>query len=263
MLKKIRSLALFALVATVAFVPTTLANEVPSSTPNAVDESGTLTQDEKQNLNAALEELRAKADTWGAVLIANRLTDNTIDSLAEKTFRSWKLGRTKVDKRKRVWRPSRYGKGRSLNSGLSCSSIVTCMHNSVSLLGYLTCHYCVDLGPPSQSRWPLKTVGIDVTCRTCGCAFVVCRSCWHRQAYCSSLCQKQGYGESVRAAGRRYQRSHAGRRKHAARQRQYREPACLGLQVIWRCAARDPGRLSQSLCLGESRQGDSFQSGIA
>lgn len=77
--------------------PTVRANPVPPFTPNVVDESGTLTPEDRREINAALAEVRAKADIWGAVLVVDRLQDDTVDSLAEKAFREWKLGKEKVD----------------------------------------------------------------------------------------------------------------------------------------------------------------------
>ncbi len=81
----------------VASVPRAQANSVPPFVPNVVDTSGTLTAEDRENINAAIADVRAKADIWGAVLIVDRLQGDTIESLAEKTFREWKLGRAKVD----------------------------------------------------------------------------------------------------------------------------------------------------------------------
>ena len=80
------------------------------------------------------------------------------------------------------------------------------------------------LRPPPPGVWYfLKSVGIEVTCRACKRAFVVCRRCWRGQAYCSGPCQKLGYRQQRREATKRYQESNIGRRKHASRQRRYRQ----------------------------------------
>jgi hypothetical protein len=68
----------------------------------------------------------------------------------------------------------------------------------------------------------METVGIDIVCRACRRAFLVCRPCWRWQVYCSLACSELGYASSVREAGRRYQRTRSGKRKHAKRQREYR-----------------------------------------
>lgn len=77
--------------------PRAAANVVPQFEPNVVDETGTLTPDDREAINAALAEIRAKADIWGAALIVQRLDGDTIDSLGEKAFKEWKLGRAGVD----------------------------------------------------------------------------------------------------------------------------------------------------------------------
>jgi len=57
----------------------------------------------------------------------------------------------------------------------------------------------------------------------CGAMFAVCASCDRGQRYCSELCRSRQRRNQVRAAGKRYQASEAGKRAHCRRQQVYRE----------------------------------------
>lgn len=59
-------------------------------------------------------------------------------------------------------------------------------------------------------------------CARCHCQVVICSRCDRGQIYCSGECSQHARRESVRAAGRRYQRSRRGRLRHAERQCRYR-----------------------------------------
>ena len=59
-------------------------------------------------------------------------------------------------------------------------------------------------------------------CARCRRQVVICRRCDRGNIYCGKRCSQPARRESLRAAGRRYQGSRAGRLKHAARQRRYR-----------------------------------------
>ncbi len=59
-------------------------------------------------------------------------------------------------------------------------------------------------------------------CARCRRQVVICRRCDRGNIYCGKRCSQPARRESLRAAGRRYQDSRAGRLKHAARQRRYR-----------------------------------------
>lgn len=59
------------------------------------------------------------------------------------------------------------------------------------------------------------------SCELCEQEAVICKSCDRGQRYCSKECSKEARRESVRAAGRRYQKTEAGMAKHAARQAAY------------------------------------------
>jgi hypothetical protein len=52
---------------------------------------------------------------------------------------------------------------------------------------------------------------------------MICSGCDHGNIYCNQQCSQEARQKARRAAGRRYQNSHRGRRKHADRQRRYRE----------------------------------------
>lgn len=59
-------------------------------------------------------------------------------------------------------------------------------------------------------------------CARCQRQVVICSRCDRGQRYCSRACSQRVRREAQRAAGRRYQESHRGRRRHAERQRRYR-----------------------------------------
>lgn len=59
------------------------------------------------------------------------------------------------------------------------------------------------------------------SCKLCGQTRVICSSCDRGHRYCSKECSKEARRQSVRAAGRRYQKTEAGIVKHAARQAAY------------------------------------------
>jgi hypothetical protein len=59
-------------------------------------------------------------------------------------------------------------------------------------------------------------------CRACGFVFCVCSHCDRGQSYCSQECRREARRQQLRAANRRHQRTHAGRRLHQMRQRDYR-----------------------------------------
>lgn len=59
-------------------------------------------------------------------------------------------------------------------------------------------------------------------CARCRCQVVICSHCDRGQIYCGTSCSHQARRQSQRAAAQRYQRSYAGRLRHAQRQRLYR-----------------------------------------
>ncbi|MDA9951326.1 TPM domain-containing protein [Oligoflexaceae bacterium] len=65
---------------------------VPALTPNVVDMTGTLNKKHVDNINVAVTKIRKDADIWGAVFVVDSLQGESIESLAERTFRKWKLG---------------------------------------------------------------------------------------------------------------------------------------------------------------------------
>lgn len=75
----------------IAWVGTSNATSIPAFTPNVVDPAHVLTQKEVEQINAVLERIRDNADIWGAVFIVENL-EESIESLAEKAFRTWELG---------------------------------------------------------------------------------------------------------------------------------------------------------------------------
>lgn len=59
-------------------------------------------------------------------------------------------------------------------------------------------------------------------CVRCGRQIRICTQCDRGNVYCSVPCAGFARHQTLREAGRRYQQTPAGRRKHAARQRRYR-----------------------------------------
>lgn len=66
-------------------------------------------------------------------------------------------------------------------------------------------------------------VGRMFLCARCRESVVVCRRCDRGQRYCSPACSTAARQRFQREAGARYQRSDAGRAKHAERSRQWRQ----------------------------------------
>jgi len=59
-------------------------------------------------------------------------------------------------------------------------------------------------------------------CARCQRQVRICSRCDRGQQYCGALCAGIARGESLRAAGHRYQQTRRGRHCHAERQRRYR-----------------------------------------
>jgi hypothetical protein len=59
-------------------------------------------------------------------------------------------------------------------------------------------------------------------CARCGKTVLICSYCDRGQIYCADGCARQARRESLQRAGATYQGTFAGRRKHAARQMNYR-----------------------------------------
>jgi hypothetical protein len=60
-------------------------------------------------------------------------------------------------------------------------------------------------------------------CQRCGMQVCICAQCDCGNVYCAGDCAELARRESARRAGARYQRTFHGARKHADRQRRYRE----------------------------------------
>lgn len=60
-------------------------------------------------------------------------------------------------------------------------------------------------------------------CARCQQQTMICTCCDRGNIYCSPECSQSARKERGRSAGRRYQNTHRGKRKHAARQRRYRQ----------------------------------------
>ena len=69
---------------------------------------------------------------------------------------------------------------------------------------------------------PMEPIARYFCCVRCRCPVTVCSHCDRGQIYCGPGCSGAARKASMRAAGRRYQHSARGRKKHAERQRRYR-----------------------------------------
>ena len=65
-------------------------------------------------------------------------------------------------------------------------------------------------------------IGRLFLCARCRAQVVLCSRCDRGNIYCGTACARARRHESIRAAGKRYQGSRAGRFAHAARARRYR-----------------------------------------
>jgi hypothetical protein len=82
-------------------------------------------------------------------------------------------------------------------------------------------------------------------CQRCGMQVCICAECDCGNVYCPGECAELARLESVRRAGARYQRTFRGARKHAERQRRYREQQKRN--VTTRCSvSRHPVIASES-----------------
>jgi hypothetical protein len=59
-------------------------------------------------------------------------------------------------------------------------------------------------------------------CQSCGRVALICSRCDRGQLYCAAGCAQQARRASLRRAGKKYQQTKGGKRKHAARMDQYR-----------------------------------------
>jgi hypothetical protein len=77
-------------------------------------------------------------------------------------------------------------------------------------------------GEASRGVRLIDTVGRLFLCARCREQVVLCRRCDRSQRYCGQACSDAVRQDCQRAAGQRYQRSDAGRAKHAERSRRWR-----------------------------------------
>ncbi|MBI2751327.1 MAG: TPM domain-containing protein [Burkholderiales bacterium] len=73
------------------------ATEIPAFTPNVVDPQAYLTEEEKNEVNRLIQDVRARADIHAAVYLLPSLGDESIEALAERAFRKWTLGQAGKD----------------------------------------------------------------------------------------------------------------------------------------------------------------------
>lgn len=69
----------------------------------------------------------------------------------------------------------------------------------------------------------MESSGRLFNCVRCRKLVTICRYCDCNRIYCSKICARAARKASLKAAGQRYQNSHRGRLKHAARQKAYRQ----------------------------------------
>ncbi len=68
-------------------------------------------------------------------------------------------------------------------------------------------------------------------CAACRCQCVICSGCDHGQRYCDQGCAVRARTSTLRAAGKRYQRTRRGRFSHATRQRRCKKVTHHGSAV--------------------------------
>lgn len=78
-------------------------------------------------------------------------------------------------------------------------------------------------GLEAEVPMPEESTARMFLCARCSTQTIVCRRCDRGQIYCGRECSRQARRTSMRAAGRRYQQSLAGRFRHAARAHRYRQ----------------------------------------
>ena len=77
-------------------------------------------------------------------------------------------------------------------------------------------------------------------CACCRIQVLVCRQCDRGQRYCAGACAATRRQVLQRGAGRRYQRSRAGRFKHAARTRRWRARQVTPAKIVTHQGSHDP-----------------------
>jgi len=73
------------------------ASDIPAFTPNVVDPQAYLTEAEKDEVNRLIQDVRARADIHAAVYLLPALGEESIEALAERTFKKWTLGQAGKD----------------------------------------------------------------------------------------------------------------------------------------------------------------------
>ena len=76
--------------------------------------------------------------------------------------------------------------------------------------------------PAAEAGGAVGRLGRTFACALCQREVLLCSGCDRGQRYCGVGCRAQARRLSLRAAGRRYQDSRAGRFAHARRARRYR-----------------------------------------
>jgi hypothetical protein len=92
-------------------------------------------------------------------------------------------------------------------------------------------------------------------CARCQAVVLLCRRCDSGQRYCGKACRTEARRESLRRAGRRYQRTPAGRASNAERQQRFR--ARRAADVTHQGPARrskPPGRAPRTVDAGRHRR---------
>lgn len=72
-------------------------SDIPAFTPNIVDPHSYLTEPEKDEVNRLIQDVRTRADIHAAVYLLQALGDDSIEALAERTFKKWTLGQAGKD----------------------------------------------------------------------------------------------------------------------------------------------------------------------
>ncbi len=91
-------------------------------------------------------------------------------------------------------------------------------------------------------------------CARCQRQVQICSHCDRGNQYCGGTCAGAARGESLRAAGERYQKSRRGRMCHAARQRRYRARCRARAKKVTHQSSPAPRRSASLACEHSARR---------